>query len=170
MTNGSGSLPLERLTPAERRVVDELIHGRSNQAIANALVLSEATVRTHLTSIYAKLEVESRAELLAALIGSGSTSERTTEPTSLVPQGAAEPSTGILVAGILGLAAVVVSALLPVAAIVLGPAILVVGYPSRSRPVGRFRWVRTASLLIGVGLTIVGVAVAIPVLLLGSAG
>jgi DNA-binding NarL/FixJ family response regulator len=37
--------------------------GLKNQAIANRLCLSEATVRHHLTSIFGKLEVGDRLEL-----------------------------------------------------------------------------------------------------------
>ena len=51
----SRSLPLERLSPAERRVFDLALDGRPTQGIAEELVITEATVRSHLTRIYAKL-------------------------------------------------------------------------------------------------------------------
>jgi DNA-binding CsgD family transcriptional regulator len=51
------------LTPAERRVAALVAAGRTNREVAAALVLGERTVETHLTRIYAKLEVRSRTEL-----------------------------------------------------------------------------------------------------------
>lgn len=38
--------------------------GRSNQAIAQALFLSHKTVRNHISSIFAKLQVADRAEAI----------------------------------------------------------------------------------------------------------
>jgi DNA-binding CsgD family transcriptional regulator len=51
------------LTPAERRVASLVTEGRTNREIATALFLSERTVASHLTHIYAKLGVRSRTEL-----------------------------------------------------------------------------------------------------------
>ena len=53
----------EGLTPAERRVASLVAEGRTNREIAAALFLSERTVASHLTHIYAKLGVRSRTEL-----------------------------------------------------------------------------------------------------------
>ena len=50
------------LTPREREVLALLVEGRSNRAIASALVISEATVVRHVANIYAKLSVHSRAQ------------------------------------------------------------------------------------------------------------
>lgn len=52
------------LTPREREVIALVGRGLRNQAIADQLVLSEATVRHHLTSVFAKLEVADRLELV----------------------------------------------------------------------------------------------------------
>jgi two-component system, NarL family, nitrate/nitrite response regulator NarL len=52
------------LTERERRVISLVCEGLQNRAIASRLALSETTVRHHLTSIFAKLEVEHRLELL----------------------------------------------------------------------------------------------------------
>lgn len=54
------------LTPREREIIEVIItHGRStNKEIANHLNMSEHTLRNHLTSIYGKLEVENRLELV----------------------------------------------------------------------------------------------------------
>jgi DNA-binding CsgD family transcriptional regulator len=53
----------EGLTPAERRVASLVADGRTNREIAAALFLSERTVASHLTHIYAKLGLRSRTEL-----------------------------------------------------------------------------------------------------------
>lgn len=62
-----GGVPIEELTPAEGLVLDQLRTGQTTNQIAKALCVSEATVRTHLTHIYAKLGVRGRVELLAGL-------------------------------------------------------------------------------------------------------
>jgi DNA-binding CsgD family transcriptional regulator len=55
------------LTPAERRVARLVAEGRTNKEVATALFLAERTVETHLTHIYAKLGVRSRAQLARTL-------------------------------------------------------------------------------------------------------
>jgi DNA-binding CsgD family transcriptional regulator len=51
------------LTAAERRVAALVAEGRTNREVAAVLFLGERTVETHLTHVYAKLGVRSRAEL-----------------------------------------------------------------------------------------------------------
>lgn len=51
---------LERLTPRERQVLGHLMRGRTVHDIATLGVVSEATVRTQVKSILAKLEVSSQ--------------------------------------------------------------------------------------------------------------
>ena len=46
---------IERLTPREREVVGEMAQGKSNAAIAAALVLTERAVEKHINSIFSKL-------------------------------------------------------------------------------------------------------------------
>ncbi|HWK27055.1 MAG TPA: AAA family ATPase [Solirubrobacter sp.] len=60
---GGGTGGLDALTAREREVADLVIQGRSNREVAGALFLSEKTVEHHLSRIYAKLGVRSRAEL-----------------------------------------------------------------------------------------------------------
>ena len=50
------------LTPREAEVVALLVKGWSNQRIADELDLSERTVRFHLSNLYSKANVSSRAE------------------------------------------------------------------------------------------------------------
>jgi len=53
------------LTPAEWRVLEPLRTGRTNQEIADQLGLSHNTVKTHVSNMLAKLELEHRHELAA---------------------------------------------------------------------------------------------------------
>ena len=46
---------LDRLTPRENEVLAEMAQGKSNGAIAEALVLSERAVEKHINSIFSKL-------------------------------------------------------------------------------------------------------------------
>ncbi|HLR84953.1 MAG TPA: response regulator transcription factor [Nocardioidaceae bacterium] len=54
---------LERLTPRERDVAQAVAAGNSNAAIGTALALSPATVKSHVTVIMTKLEVDNRVQL-----------------------------------------------------------------------------------------------------------
>ena len=55
----------DSLTPTEREVVRLVTEGLSNPDIANRLFISRATVKTHLTHIFTKLDVINRAQLVA---------------------------------------------------------------------------------------------------------
>jgi len=47
--------PLDRLTPREREVLALMAEGRSNQAVARELVVTERAIEKHVTSIFSKL-------------------------------------------------------------------------------------------------------------------
>lgn len=49
--------PLTRLTPREREVLGHMAEGRTNQAIARELVVTERAVEKHVTGIFAKLDL-----------------------------------------------------------------------------------------------------------------
>ncbi|GAA5055510.1 DNA-binding NarL/FixJ family response regulator [Thermocatellispora tengchongensis] len=49
--------PLGRLTPREREVLALIAEGRSNAAIARALVITEAAVSKHIAGIFTKLDL-----------------------------------------------------------------------------------------------------------------
>jgi DNA-binding CsgD family transcriptional regulator len=75
----SGSSPrnvivrgIDALTASERRVSRMAADGMSNKQIAQSLYVTVKTVETHLHRAYQKLDVTSRAQLLAALERSGS--------------------------------------------------------------------------------------------------
>ncbi|GAA0222309.1 helix-turn-helix transcriptional regulator [Cryptosporangium japonicum] len=57
------------LTVSEERVVREVVAGRTNRAIADALFLSPHTVAVHLRRIYAKTGVHNRAGLVELVTG-----------------------------------------------------------------------------------------------------
>ena len=60
--------PLIDLTEREIDVLKLVVHGKSNQQIADALYISLATVKAHISNILSKLEVTSRAEAIAYAI------------------------------------------------------------------------------------------------------
>lgn len=63
---------LARLTERERAVLALIAEGKSNQAIASALFVSEASVEKHITSLFQKLELDQgdqgNRRVLAALV------------------------------------------------------------------------------------------------------
>jgi DNA-binding NarL/FixJ family response regulator len=50
--------PLGTLTPREREVLSLMAEGRSNSAIAAALVVSDGAVEKHISNVFAKLNLE----------------------------------------------------------------------------------------------------------------
>jgi DNA-binding NarL/FixJ family response regulator len=61
----SGAKPFGELTDREREILDLVARGLTNQAIARRLVLSEKTVRNHVSNVFTKLQVTGRAEAVA---------------------------------------------------------------------------------------------------------
>jgi pimeloyl-ACP methyl ester carboxylesterase/DNA-binding CsgD family transcriptional regulator len=60
----AGGARFAELTPRERDLVELLAQGIDNAQIAARLSLSEKTVKNHITSIFMKLEVENRSQLI----------------------------------------------------------------------------------------------------------
>jgi DNA-binding NarL/FixJ family response regulator len=61
----------DRLSERERAVAVEVAHGRSNQEIAAALFLSEATVKTYVSRIFTKLDLRDRVQLVVLAYETG---------------------------------------------------------------------------------------------------
>jgi DNA-binding NarL/FixJ family response regulator len=70
-------LAFPELTEREREVLDLIAQGHNNEAIARQLVLSQKTVRNHVSNIFAKLQVADRAQAIvrARKAGLGRNSE-----------------------------------------------------------------------------------------------
>src|SRR5205085_12368100 len=54
--------PLDALSPREREVLGLMAEGRSNQGIADELVVTERAVEKHVTSIFSKLDLTPSTE------------------------------------------------------------------------------------------------------------
>jgi len=63
--------PLEELTPREDEVLTLLAQGKQNKEIALELVISERTVKFHISSIMAKLEAGNRTEAVTIALQKG---------------------------------------------------------------------------------------------------
>lgn len=61
------NLDIDKLTSREKEVLSMISRGLSNDDIAEKLVISEKTVRNHVSNIYRKLKVKDRTQ--AALLG-----------------------------------------------------------------------------------------------------
>ena len=59
------------LTDREREILRFVARGMSNEEIADDLVISPATVKTHLARIMGKLDAHDRAQLVVAAYESG---------------------------------------------------------------------------------------------------
>lgn len=67
----SGQSTSNRLTDRELDVLNWVVKGASNKEIASQLMISEHTVKSHVTNIFAKLEVNDRAEAVVRAIQRG---------------------------------------------------------------------------------------------------
>ncbi len=84
----STKTPLEFLTPREREVLGAMAQGKSNAAIAAALVLSERAVEKHINAIFSKLhlneepDVNRRVSAVLMFLSSGDAGNTSTEVTA----------------------------------------------------------------------------------------
>jgi DNA-binding NarL/FixJ family response regulator len=63
--------PLRRLTEKEREVLVEMARGLTNPQIAERLYMSVSTVKTHVSSIFRKLELPNRTEAAVLAVREG---------------------------------------------------------------------------------------------------
>jgi len=71
LTMRMGERALSPLSAREKEVLTFIAKGRSNKEIAVALGITEGTVKLHVTSILAKLEVNARTEALVVAVQRG---------------------------------------------------------------------------------------------------
>jgi DNA-binding CsgD family transcriptional regulator len=57
--------PFETLSPQERKVLNAILEGKSNKEIATDFFISLSTVKSHINSLYKKLGMSSRSEILS---------------------------------------------------------------------------------------------------------
>ena len=76
--SGDKADPLASLAPRERQIAAHVGRGLRNREIADALAMSEGTVKVYLHTIYQKLGIKNRTELalIAHSIESGAVGER----------------------------------------------------------------------------------------------
>jgi NarL family two-component system response regulator LiaR len=77
--------PLARLSPRERDVLGLIAEGRSNQQIAHQLGIGEQTVKTHVSSILTKLDLQDRVQAAIFALRHQAASPRDQKPKPPVP-------------------------------------------------------------------------------------
>src|SRR4029077_4041147 len=80
------SEPWSELTRRQRDVLGLISQGKSNKLIADALVMSESTVKAHVKQIIKRLRVASRTQ--AALVATGAGLQSTASRTGRLQLGA----------------------------------------------------------------------------------
>jgi DNA-binding NarL/FixJ family response regulator len=65
------SVTADDLTPRETEVLRQIAFGRSNKEIADALAIGDETVKTHVGNVFAKLQVENRAQAIVQALKRG---------------------------------------------------------------------------------------------------
>src|ERR1017187_1998857 len=58
----SNADPFQKLSPREREMLELVVSGATNKAIADNFSIAENTVRNHVANIYKKLKVNNRTE------------------------------------------------------------------------------------------------------------
>lgn len=61
-------LKQNNLTESEIKVVLQVVKGLSNREVSTNIGITEKTVKLHLTNVYSKIGINSRAQLIVKLI------------------------------------------------------------------------------------------------------
>jgi DNA-binding NarL/FixJ family response regulator len=67
--NYTQACDIQSLTKRERQVVDIVITGATNKQAAESLNITERTIKEHMSSIFTKLKVRDRIQLMLAVKG-----------------------------------------------------------------------------------------------------
>lgn len=70
-SRGQSATAIASLTPRQREVLVLIAHGLSNAEIEEALGITRATCRTHITALLARLGARDRAQLVISAYGAG---------------------------------------------------------------------------------------------------
>ena len=70
-----------RLSPQQANIVGLIMQGRRDKQIAGELQLSASTVHTHLRTIFVRLDVQDRVELVLRVFA---TARRPTDPSAIL--------------------------------------------------------------------------------------
>jgi len=70
---------LERLTPREREILEQIVAGKRNKVIAADLHISQSTVEAHRAKVMDKLEARSLSELMRLMLSDQATAEEPQE-------------------------------------------------------------------------------------------
>jgi DNA-binding CsgD family transcriptional regulator len=168
---------LGELSPAERRVLELALEGLSVRDMTEALVLSEATVRSHLGRIYGKLGVRGRVELLARVAEAGARAvsppdagevdmgapPATVHPMQWGPAEQRAEGTSLLPVFVALGTVLLVTLVFPLIAVATIPGLLIAGLVSlRARPGSRQRraagWILLAALLAALWIAVASAA------------
>ena len=63
--DGPPGIPDQHLSPQQRRIVELVVKGQTNREIASTLGLSEKTVRNYLATVFKKLHIPHRSEIIS---------------------------------------------------------------------------------------------------------
>jgi len=74
--------PLKKTTPREQEVLQLVLQGHTNKAIAQRLGISDYTARDHVSSLLRKNEVRNRAQLMALHVSAPRKKKTGNTPTS----------------------------------------------------------------------------------------
>jgi NarL family two-component system response regulator LiaR len=95
-TQDKKSSPEIALTEREIEILQLVALGKTNQEIADQLVLSERTVRTHITNILAKLDLSNRTQAALYALREGTAHIKYTLPENPLDDGRESKADGIV--------------------------------------------------------------------------